>query len=505
MSTETKVQEFAQFINGEWKPGCGGATFDVLNPADGEVVAKASKATAEDVNMAVQSAKETFESGVWSKKSQKERTQIMLSFAGKIKEHAQELIYLEGISTGATVRKIGGADIMQLILCLQQTANMSLKYEMTEHLPVMETFGPNRTQLVREPLGVVAAITPFNFPLVLAMWKIAPAIAMGNSIIVKPASDTPLGTLKLAELAIEAGLPKGVFNVITGLGSEVGEALVKHPDIRKVAFTGSTEIGKKIMEQSASTVKKVTLELGGKAAAIVLPDADFELTIPGVLLGVFFHAGQVCEASTRVLVHESIYEPVIEQLAAMTEKIKLGHPLDPSTGMGPVISEKQMNKVLDYIESGKDEGARLVCGGKRAEGPGLDNGYYIEPTIFADVTNDMRIAQEEIFGPVLCVMKYKEIDEAINIANDTNYGLSAGIWSRDVTTANEIATKLEAGTVWVNEWHVFRNDAPFGGYKESGLGRELGMQVFNEYTELKSIITSLTTENKQRQALGLIF
>jgi len=505
MSTDVQVQVFPQFINGEWTPSSSGELFDVINPSTGEVVAKVSKANIDDVNKAVQNAKEVFESGVWSKRTQEQRAQAMMQFANKIRQHAQELIYLEGISTGATLRKLGGADIMQLVLSLTQTANMSMDYKFVEPLPVREALGPNRSQLVREPLGVVAAITPFNFPLVLAMWKIAPAIAMGNSIVLKPASVTPLGTLKLAQLAVEAGIPPGVINVVTGLGAEVGEALVTHPDVLKVAFTGSTEVGKRIMAQAAGTVKKVTLELGGKAPAIVLPDANLEITIPGVLLGVFFHAGQVCEASTRVLVHESIYDIVVQQLAETSKKIRLGQPLDMATGMGPVVSEEQMNKVLGYIQSGIEEGARLVCGGKRATGPGLDNGYFIEPTIFADVTNDMKIAREEIFGPVLCVMKYSTEEEAIAIANDTDYGLTGGVWSRDVGKANEIATKIKAGTIWINEWHVFRTDAPFGGYKQSGLGREQGARVFDEYTELKNICTSLTSENAQRPALGLIF
>ncbi|MER2028942.1 MAG: aldehyde dehydrogenase family protein [Solibacillus sp.] len=505
MTTDVQVKVFPQFINGEWTPPASGEFFDVINPATSEVVAKVSKGNQEDVNKAVQNAKEVFESGVWSGKTQAERAQIMLLFAGKIREHAQEIIFLEGISTGATLRKLGGADIRQLILSLTQTADLSLKYEAVLALPVNEQLGPNRSLLVREPLGVVAAITPFNFPLVLAMWKIAPAIAMGNSIIIKPASNTPLGTLKLAQLAVEAGIPPGVINVITGPGAEVGDALVTHPDVSKVAFTGSTEVGRKIMAQAAGTVKKVTLELGGKAPAIVLPDVNLEVAIPGILLGVFFHSGQVCEASTRLIVHESIYDIVVQQLVETTKKIKIGQPLDMTTGMGPVISESQMNKILDYIQSGIDEGARLVCGGKRATGPGLDNGYFIEPTIFADVTNDMKIAREEIFGPVLCVIKYSTEDEAIAIANDTEYGLSGGVWGRDVTKANEIATKINAGTVWINDWHIFRTDAPFGGYKQSGLGREQGAQVFDDYTELKNICTSLTTENAQRPALGLIF
>lgn len=505
MTTEVKVQILPHFINGEWTPSASGEFFDVINPATSEVVAKVAKGNTEDVNKAVQNAKEVFESGVWSGKSQAERAQIMMQFAGKIRQHAQEIIYLEGISTGATLRKLGGADIRQLMLSITQTADLSLKYEAVTALPVNEQLGPNRSLLVREPLGVVAAITPFNFPIVLAMWKIAPAIAMGNSIIIKPASNTPLGTLKLAQLAVEAGIPPGVINVVTGPGAEVGDALVTHPDVSKVAFTGSTEVGKKIMAQAAGTVKKVTLELGGKAPAIVLPDVDLEVAIPGILLGVFFHSGQVCEASTRLLVHESIHDVVVQQLAETSKKIKLGQPLDLATGMGPVISETQMNKVLGYIQSGIDEGARLVCGGKRATGPEVDNGYFIEPTIFADVTNDMKIAREEIFGPVLCVIKYSTEEEAIAIANDTDYGLTGGVWGRDVTKANEIATKINAGTVWINDWHIFRTDAPFGGYKQSGLGREQGAHMFDDYTEVKNICTSLTTENAQRPALGLIF
>lgn len=505
MSTETMVQQFPLFINGKWTPVSSGETFDVINPATGEVVAKVAKASEKEVDEAVQNARRTFESGVWSQKTPAERAQVLVKFSNKIIEHSKELIYLEAISSGGTLRKLGGADIRQLVLSLQQTADYAVDYKYVETLPLVNALGPSRNQIVREPMGVVAAITPWNFPLVLAMWKIAPALAMGNSIVLKPASNTPLGTLKLAEIAVEAGLPPGVFNVVTGPGSSVGEALVTHPEVDKVAFTGSTEVGKTIMQQAAGTVKKVTLELGGKAPALVLPDADLEVAIPGILLGVFFHSGQVCEASTRLIVHDSIYDEVVQKLAAMSAQIKLGNPLDPATGMGPVVSKQQMETVLSYIQSGIDEGARLVCGGKRATGPGLDAGNYIEPTIFANVTNDMKIAREEIFGPVLSVIRYSTEEEAIKIANDTIYGLSGGVWSRDVVKANQLAAKIKAGTVWINDWHMFRNDAPFGGYKQSGLGRELGISVLDEYTETKHIHTSLTTENNQRPALKLLF
>ncbi len=499
------IQQFPLFINGQWTPVSSGETFDVINPATGEVAAKVAKASPTEVDLAVQNARDTFESGVWSGKSPAERAQVLIRFSEKIIEHANEIIYLEAISSGGTIRKLGGADIQQLVLTIQQTADLALKYQYVETLPIVSALGPSRNQIIREPIGVVAAITPWNFPLILAMWKIAPALAMGNSIVVKPASNTPLGTLKLAEIAIEAGLPPGVFNVITGPGSTIGEALVTHPEVDKVAFTGSTEVGRRIMKQASGTVKKVTLELGGKAPAIVLPDADLEIAIPGILFGVFFHSGQVCESGTRLLVHESIYEEVLQKLAAMASTIKLGNPLDPATGMGPVVSKQQMETILSYIESGKEEGARLVCGGKRATGSGLDQGYFIEPTIFADVNNDMRIAQEEIFGPVLSVIKYSTEEEAIEIANDTIYGLSGGIWTRDLVKANKIASKIKAGTIWINDWHMFRNDAPFGGYKQSGVGRELGKNVLDEYTEIKHIHTALTSENNQRPALKLLF
>jgi aldehyde dehydrogenase (NAD+) len=505
MSTETMIQQFPLFINGKWTPVESGETFDVINPATSEVVAKVAKASEKEVDEAVRNARETFESGVWSQRTAEERAQVLAQYAGKIVQHAQEIVYLEAISSGGTVRKLAGADIKQLALTLQQTAELALKYQYVETLPMFTALGPSRNQIIREPIGVVAAITPWNFPLALAMWKIAPALAMGNSIVLKPASYTPLGSLKLAELAIEAGIPPGVFNVVTGPGSTVGEALVTHKEVDKVAFTGSTEVGRSIMKQASDTVKKVTLELGGKAPAIVLPDADLEVAIPGILLGVFFHSGQVCEAGTRLLVHDSVYEEVIQKLAAMTEQIKLGNPLDPGTGMGPLVSEQQMETVLSYIQSGLDEGARLVCGGKRANGPGLDNGYYIEPTIFADVTNDMKIAREEIFGPVLSIIPFSTEEEAIEIANDTIYGLSAGIWTRDVVKANQLATKIKAGTIWINDWHMFRNDAPFGGYKQSGVGRELGKEALDEYTQVKHVHTALTNENNQRIALKLIF
>jgi aldehyde dehydrogenase (NAD+) len=498
MKAAVQTLEFPLFINGEWKPAISGETFDVINPATGEVVARVAKAGKEDVEEAVSSARQAFDSGVWSKKSPQERANVLVQFGNKIIEHAEELGYLESISSGATVRRISNLDIMSIVDLLQQTAKFTVEYPYVESLPTVPFPGPSNNQVWREPLGVVAAVTAWNFPMILAMWKLAPALAMGNSIIVKPASNTPLSTLKLAELAAEAGIPAGVFNVISGPGSSIGETLVTHPSVDKIAFTGSTEVGSRIMKLASETVKRVTLELGGKSPAIVLPDADLDITIPGILFGFLTHSGQVCESGTRVLVHDSIYEKVIEQLSEVASTIKIGNPLDIATGMGPMVSKQQMETVLSYIESGIQEGARLVCGGKRRIVEGFENGYFIEPTIFADVHNDMKIAREEIFGPVLSVIRYSTVEEAIDIANDTIYGLAGGVWSKNVNKAMQIARELKAGTIWINDWHMLRSDAPFGGYKQSGFGRELGRHALDEYSQLKHVHCSLVPEVSQR-------
>ncbi|WP_057914854.1 aldehyde dehydrogenase family protein [Peribacillus muralis] len=498
MKAAVQTLEFPLYINGEWKPAINGETFNVTNPATGEVVARVAKAGKEDVEQAVSSARQAFDSGVWSRKSPQERADVLVQFGNKIIEHAEELGYLESISSGATVRRISNLDIMSIVDLLQQTAKFTVEYPYVESLPTVPFPGPSNNQVWREPLGVVAAVTAWNFPMILAMWKLAPALAMGNSIIVKPASNTPLSTLKLAELAAEAGIPAGVFNVISGPGSSIGETLVTHPSVDKIAFTGSTEVGSRIMKLASETVKRVTLELGGKSPAIVLPDADLDITIPGILFGFLTHSGQVCESGTRVLVHDSIYEKVIEQLSEVASTIKIGNPLDIATGMGPMVSKQQLETVLSYIESGIQEGARLVCGGKRKIVEGFENGYFIEPTIFADVHNDMKIAREEIFGPVLSVIRYSTVEEAIDIANDTIYGLAGGVWSKNVNKAMQIARDLKAGTIWINDWHMLRSDAPFGGYKQSGFGRELGRHALDEYSQLKHVHCSLVPEVSQR-------
>ncbi|SHJ91161.1 aldehyde dehydrogenase (acceptor) [Alicyclobacillus tolerans] len=504
MSTVLQVKEFPMFMDGKWQAAESGEWFDIIYPGNGQTVARVASGHKEDVDKAVAIARRTFESGIWSKQSIEIRAALLLSFAQQIMQNADELAYLEVLSSGGTLRRVRNMDILQIADLLLQTAEFMKSYPYVEYLPIQPYPGPANGQVWREPIGVCAAITPWNFPMILAMWKIVPALAMGNSMVIKPASHTPLSTLKLAELAVRAGIPAGVLNVVTGAGSQVGEALVTHPDVDKIAFTGSTTVGRNIMRQAAGTIKRVTLELGGKSPSILLPDADLRLAIPGSLFGVFLHSGQICESGTRLFVHESQYDQVLAKLAEQAQAIRMGDPFDMETRMGPLVSKQQMETVLNYIEIGQQEGARLVCGGKPVQIPGCEGGYFIPPTIFADVDNQMRIAQEEIFGPVLSVIRYKDVDEAVQKANESIYGLAAGVWTQNINEAYRIARQLRAGTVWINDWHMLRSDAPFGGFKQSGFGRELGKYALDEYSQLKHVHASLVTEEKRRVAWDLL-
>ncbi|WP_462409733.1 aldehyde dehydrogenase family protein [Neobacillus sp. Marseille-QA0830] len=504
MAVNVEVQTFPHFINGKWEPAASGATFDVVNPATGELVAKVAKGTAEDVDRAVKAARGAFDQGDWKTMKPKDRANVLNRIAHQIAANAQELAYLEAISSGGTVRRIGASDILQMVDLFQTMAKFVLDYPYSETLPVPPFPGPAHNFIWREPIGVCAAVTPWNLPMLIATWKIAPALAMGNTMVIKPASYTPLSTLKLAEL-ISAVVPPGVINVVAGPGAEVGEALVTHPMVDKVAFTGSTDVGRRIMELAAGTIKKTTLELGGKSPNILLEDADLEIALPGSLFGVFLHSGQLCESGTRLFVPDHLHDRVVEGLKALASKIKLGNPLDPATDVGPIISKKQKETILSYIEAGKAEGATLVCGGNAVTVPGCEGGHFVEPTIFTNVTNDMKIAQEEIFGPVLSVIRYSDVDEAIRMANDTIYGLAAGVWTRDVNKAYDVARKLQAGVVWINDWHMLRSDAPFGGYKQSGIGREMGVHSLDAYTQVKHVHTSMTPELERRNWYGILF
>ncbi|NRD79356.1 aldehyde dehydrogenase family protein [Bacillus sp. BRMEA1] len=504
MAVQVDVQTFFHFINGQWVPASNNETFDVMNPATGKLVAKVAKGTAEDVDSAVKAARSAFDQGDWKNMKPNDRANVLYAISYKIAEHAQELVYLESISSGGTVRRISNIDVLQMVDLFQTLAKFTLEYPFSETLPVPPFPGPAHNFVWREPIGVCAAVTPWNLPMWIATWKIAPALAMGNTIVVKPASYTPLSTLKLAEIISEV-VPPGVINVVTGPGAEVGETLVTHPQVDKVAFTGSTEVGRRIMELAARSIKKTTLELGGKSPNIILEDADLNIALPGSLLGVFLHSGQLCESGTRLFVPDKLYDQVVQGLVTLAGKIKVGNPQDQMTDMGPIISKKQKETILNYIQAGKQEGAVLACGGKEVTVPGCEEGFFIEPTIFTNVTNDMKIAQEEIFGPVLCVIRYSHIDEAIHLANDTIFGLAAGVWTRDVNKAYEVARKLQAGTVWINDWHMLRNDAPFGGYKQSGIGREMGKYSLDEYTQLKHVHTSMVPELERRSWYGVLF
>ncbi|WP_203341241.1 aldehyde dehydrogenase family protein [Planococcus beijingensis] len=504
MSIQVGVQNFSHFINGSWVSSSSGETFDVHNPATGEVVAKVAKGSATEVDQAVEAALDAFENSGWSQMTPLERADALNRIADAIALNKDELIYLESLTSGGTVRRIAGNDIMSIIDLFQQMAKFVVDYPFTETLPSPLFPGPAHNFVWREPIGVCAAITPWNMPLLIAAWKIAPALATGNTIVLKPASHTPVTALRLAEI-ISQVVPPGVINVVAGSGTEVGEPLVRHPKVSKVAFTGSTEVGRNIMKIAAESIKNITLELGGKSPNILLEDADLEIALPGSLFGVFLHSGQLCESGTRLFVPDSLYDVVVEKLAELTKTLKLGNQLEETTAMGPVISQRQKETILSYIDTGIKEGARLVCGGKEAVVEGFENGYFIEPTIFADVTNDMAIAQEEIFGPVLTIIRYNDVDEAIKMANDSIYGLAGGVWTQDVNKAYDVARKIKAGVIWINDWHMLRNDAPFGGYKQSGIGREMGKYSLDAYTQLKHVHTSMVPELERRLAFGLLF
>ncbi|MEH7110011.1 aldehyde dehydrogenase family protein [Bacillus sp. JJ1764] len=504
MTVQVDVQTFYHFINGKWEPASSNETFDVYNPANGQVVAKVAKGTAADVDRAVKAAREAFDQGDWKNMKPKDRANVLYAISYKIAEHAEELVYLEAISSGGTLRRISSIDVLQMVDLFQTLAKFTLEYPFSETLPVPPFPGPAHNFVWREPIGVCAAVTPWNLPMWIATWKIAPALAMGNTVVVKPASYTPLATLKLAEI-ISSVVPPGVINVVAGPGAEVGEALVSHPQVDKVAFTGSTEVGRRIMELASKTIKNTTLELGGKSPNIILEDADLSIALPGSLFGVFLHSGQLCESGTRLFVPDKLYDEVIQGLVGLASKLKVGNPLDPTTDIGPVISKKQKETILSYIEAGKKEGAELVCGGKEVKVMGCEEGHYIEPTIFANVTNDMKIAQEEIFGPVLSVIRYSDLEDAIKMANDSIYGLAAGVWTKDVNKAYDVARRLQAGTVWINDWHMLRNDAPFGGYKQSGIGREMGKHSLDAYTQVKHVHTSMVPELDRRNWYGILF
>ena len=473
------------FINGEWRAAAGGRQIPVINPATEEVIASIAATGKADLDAAVDAARAALD-GPWGKMSARERGALLWRLGARLLERADEFARLETLHNGKPIFEARQIEIPASVECFQYYAGWADKIQ-GETIPVK---GNHLAYTLREPVGVVAAIVPWNFPLLLTTWKVAPALACGNTVIIKPATQTPLTALALADLAQEVGLPPGVLNVITGQGRDIGPAIIAHPGIDKIAFTGDTKTGKEIMRGAADTLKHLTLELGGKSPNIVFADADIEAAVRGATTGIFYGKGEVCAAGSRLLVDTRIKSEFIDKVVARAKKIVPGDPMDPKTRLGAISSKGQMESVLRYIETANKEGASLVAGGHRAD-IGTGKGFFLEPTVFADVTPSMTIAREEVFGPVLASIEFGDVDEAIARANDSDYGLAAGVWTRDIKKAHYVAKRLKAGTVWVNTYNVYDTAAPFGGFKQSGFGREMGMHALEHYTQVKTVFVDL--------------
>jgi aldehyde dehydrogenase (NAD+) len=472
------------FINGQWQAPVSGETYAPINPATEEPITPVARGDERDVEAAVAAARKAFDEGPWPRLSPHERGRIVWKLGDLIQANLDEMARLESQCTGKTLFDSGKVEIPFAAEVFRYYAGWATKI----HGETLQLRDNAFTFTLRQPVGVVGAIVPWNFPFLLSSWKIAPALAAGNTVVLKPASQTPLTALKFAELCQQAGLPEGVFNVVTGPGGKAGMALVKDPRVDKIAFTGSTEVGKQIMREAAGTLKRLSLELGGKSPNIVFADADMEAALRGAMTGIFYNKGEVCAAGSRLFLEERVHDEFMAKLTERVKGLKVGDPMDKATRMGPVVSKQQMETVLSYIEAGKRDGARLVAGGSRIG----SKGYFVEPTIFDGVTNRMKIAREEIFGPVLSVIPFKSVDEGLAEGNNTTYGLAAAVWTRDVAKALKAARAIRAGTVWVNAYNLFDAALPFGGFKESGFGREMGSAGLEHYTEVKSVWVDLS-------------
>ena len=471
-------------INNRWVNSSSGKTFPTINPATGEEICQVAEADAADVDEAVKAARHAFENGAWPKMSAAERGRLLYKLADLVEEHADELALLESLDNGKPFHVARSADLGLTVATYRYYAGWADKVQ-GRTVPVA---GNYFTYIRHEPVGVVGQIIPWNFPLLMQAWKLAPALATGNTVVMKPAEQTPLTALRVGELLMEAGFPEGVVNILPGYGPTAGAAIANHMDVDKVAFTGSTEVGHLIMEAAAkSNLKRVTLELGGKSPNIVFADADMEEAVEGCHFGLFFNQGQCCCAGSRLFVESKCYDEFVERSIARAKHRTVGDPMDPNTEQGPQVDDVQFNKVMGYIESGKRDGAKLAHGGERVG----SRGYFIEPTVFVDVKDDMQIAREEIFGPVMSIIKFEDLNDVVRRANKTPYGLAAAVWTRDIGKAHAIANRVRAGTVWVNCYDVFDPGAPFGGFKQSGIGREMGEYGLQQYTELKTVTVKL--------------
>ena len=491
---EDKVTSFISrthkiLINGKWVEAASGKTFATYNPATGEVLARVAEGDREDIDRAVKAARKAFETGRWSQLTPSERGRAIWKLADLLEENLEEFAELESLDNGKPLKIARAADVPLAVDLLRYMAGWATKIE-GNTIPISVPYAPGAKFLaytLREPVGVVGQIIPWNFPLLMAAWKLGPALATGNTVVLKPAEQTPLTALRLGELIQEAGIPDGVVNIVPGYGETAGAALAAHPGVDKVAFTGSTEVGKLILQAAAGNLKKVSLELGGKSPNVVFADVDLDTAIAGAAGAIFFNHGQCCCAGSRLYVENKIFDKVVEGVAEHAKKINVGSGQDEATDMGPLVSAEQMNRVCGYLESGFSEGAKAVVGGGRHG----DKGYFVKPTVLVNTNEKMKVVQEEIFGPVVTAIPFSDPAEVLAQANDSVYGLAAGIWTRDISKAHRLASQLRAGTVWINCYNIFDAALPFGGYKQSGWGREMGHEVLEQYTEVKAVCTAL--------------